>query len=290
MGRKRCPRLHNAHLYILTLLTISLLLGITSCFLEKLGDMATDTTPMPTETLPVSVDLSHHLSTIAKSRTPSPLKDVLSFMRLEGMISLAGGLPHPSFFPFHSLSASLYPPSTVLNPETAESPAESIPISIDRHTQPYELTRGLQYSGGRGLIPLETFCRDLTERLHSPAYADWDLLLNSGSTDAWTKILTLLVERGDHIITDAQIYPSAGAAFVPLGAKALPIPVDGEGIRPDVLEEKLASWDENRGRRPRIMYLIPVGQNPLGSTMGQERRQAIYDIAVKYGESARGAG
>lgn len=243
---------------------------------------------MPSDSvLPQAVDLTHHLSTVARTRQPSPLKDVLAYMRIPGMVSLAGGLPHPSFFPFHSLSASVFPPSTVLDTENPKAPSESIDISVGRAASKnkLEISSGLQYSGGRGLIPLETFLRDLTAKLYPPSYGDWDLLLNSGATDAWNKILTLLVERGDHIITDSQVYPSAGAAFVPLGAKAVPIPVDGEGMRPDVLEDKLANWDESRGRRPRLAYLIPVGQNPLGCTMSLERRRAIYAIAVKYGES-----
>jgi aromatic amino acid aminotransferase I len=37
------------------------------------------------------VDLSHHINRKSKARHPSPLKDIIKFMGLEGMISLAGG-------------------------------------------------------------------------------------------------------------------------------------------------------------------------------------------------------
>lgn len=42
-------------------------------------------------TLPEAVDLSHHVNTLSKSRHPSPLKDIIKFMAVDGMISLAGG-------------------------------------------------------------------------------------------------------------------------------------------------------------------------------------------------------
>lgn len=231
-----------------------------------------------------AVDLTHHLSQLARSRVPSPLKDILTYMNLDNMISLAGGLPHPSFFPFHSVSASAYPSSTVLDPETGAAQAESLELSI-AHTSKatYSLTQGLQYTGGWGLKTLSDFCKKLTERLWAPAYEDWDVLLNNGGTDAWTKIITLLLESGDHVITESQVYPSAQASFAPMGCKTFPIADDSEGMLPDALDEALANWDNSKGRRPRVMYIVPVGQNPLGTTMGAQRRQAIYDVCVKYG-------
>lgn len=35
--------------------------------------------------------LAHHLNTLSRSRGKSPLKDILQYMTLDGMISLAGG-------------------------------------------------------------------------------------------------------------------------------------------------------------------------------------------------------
>jgi aromatic amino acid aminotransferase I len=239
---------------------------------------------MTVDTLPLAVDLSHHLSQVARSRVPSPLKDIIGYMAIPDMISLAGGLPHPSFFPLHSVSASAYPSSTVLDPETGAPPAESVELVIPRASKgPYDLGRGLQYTGGAGQPALAAFCRQLTAALWAPAYADWDILLNNGGTDAWTKILTLLLEDGQYVITESQVYPSAQAAFAPMGVRAMPVADDSEGMRPDALRAALASWDPARGPRPRVMYLVPVGQNPLGTTMGAERRKAIYDVCCEYG-------
>jgi aromatic amino acid aminotransferase I len=37
------------------------------------------------------VDFSRHLNTVAKSRRASPLKDVIRYMAVPGMISMGGG-------------------------------------------------------------------------------------------------------------------------------------------------------------------------------------------------------
>lgn len=34
------------------------------------------------------------------------------------------------------------------------------------------------------------------------------------------------------------------------------------------------------------MYLVPIGQNPSGATMGAERKKAIYEVCVKYGQQS----
>ena len=41
--------------------------------------------------LPKAIDLSHHLSDIAKAREASPLKGLMKYFGKPGMISLAGG-------------------------------------------------------------------------------------------------------------------------------------------------------------------------------------------------------
>ena len=54
------------------------------------------------------------------------------------------------------------------------------------------------------------------------------------------------------------------------------------GMIPSELEHVLATWNPARGRRPHVLYLIPCGQNPTGSTLSLERRREIYAIAQRY--------
>ncbi|KAL2414731.1 Aromatic amino acid aminotransferase C56E4.03 [Exophiala dermatitidis] len=59
--------------------------------------------------------------------------------------------------------------------------------------------------------------------------------------------------------------------------------MDDEGLVPESLQSILSSWDvAARGsRKPFLLYTVPTGQNPTGTTMGVERRKTIYDIAQK---------
>lgn len=165
-------------------------------------------------------------------------------------------------------------------------PSTSVALNVPLHSDkssPYSLSSLLQYSAPPGHPALLAFTKELTRRLCTPAYADYTTLLNNGSTDGWNKLCTLLLEPNDYILVEEQIYPSAQASFIPLGCKSVVIGVDGEGAKPELLEEALGSWDETKGRRPHVMYIVLVGQNPLGSTMRAARRKAIYDVCVKYG-------
>jgi DNA-binding transcriptional MocR family regulator len=53
--------------------------------------------------------------------------------------------------------------------------------------------------------------------------------------------------------------------------------MDGEGARPDALDEAI------RKHRPKAVYLVPTQQNPTTATMGPVRRKAIADIIRKRG-------
>jgi DNA-binding transcriptional MocR family regulator len=37
-----------------------------------------------------------------------------------------------------------------------------------------------------------------------------------------------------------------------------------------------------QGKRPRLLYTIPTGQNPSGTTLSDERRVSLYALACKH--------
>jgi GntR family transcriptional regulator/MocR family aminotransferase len=70
-------------------------------------------------------------------------------------------------------------------------------------------------------------------------------------------------------------HPIVAAMFKVLPARVVPVPVDEEG-----LDVKAA---ERACRRPRLIYVTPAHQFPLGSTMTVERRLALLDWARRAG-------
>lgn len=137
-----------------------------------------------------------------------------------------------------------------------------------------------------GNAELRQWCLDFTQKIHRPAYKDYEILMHTGNTNAWAKVVGLLCEKGDYILCESNTYPSSMALWIPNGNLAAPVAMDGEGITDTGLEDILSTWDVTHPgvRRPHVLYLVSVGSNPTGVTMGSERRRNIYEICVKYGE------
>jgi aromatic amino acid aminotransferase I len=95
-------------------------------------------------------------------------------------------------------------------------------------------------------------------------------------------VFRMFCDRGDWIITEEYSYPGAIEAVTPLGINILGIKMDGQGLIPEDLENKLRSWDPSRGRKPSVMYIVPCGQNPTGATQSAERRRRIYQVAEEH--------
>ncbi|KAH9046759.1 pyridoxal phosphate-dependent transferase [Lactarius hengduanensis] len=265
---------------------------------------------MSSEKRPKAVDLSHHVSDFARRYALSPLKGLQKYYGKD-TIGLAGGLPSPDYFPFTSLSANILPvdafPLTVpraASPASASSSAfgwlwsifgggagrrddTTTRIEVPREPRPDDggvnLAAALQYGRATGLPRLHKFIQDFTERVYAPGYDNWTTLVHTGNTDAWGRISKLLLNPGDTLLVEEWTYPSAIASARPIDARWHGVPMDNQGMRADALREILAGWDvEKSGPRPRVIYTIPVGQNPCGTTMGLERKKAIYDICVEY--------
>ncbi|GAA5977010.1 hypothetical protein JCM10908_004820 [Rhodotorula pacifica] len=247
---------------------------------------------------PESIDLSHHLSELAKARISSPLKGLYKYFTQPGMLSLAGGLPPPEAFPYESITAQTLARNSFKTTEQGfgawlwslvggggkKTDQWTIP-KWDEDKSRVQLSTALQYGTAAGLPPLAQFIYDFTLRVYRPATSDFKTVINAGSTDAWGKIVTSLCNPGDGVLAEEWTYPSALATAWPNGIKPVPLPMDGDGLTVDGMEQVLANWnpDEHEGmQRPRVLYTVPVCQNPTGGTVSLERKRAIYALAVKY--------
>ncbi|CDZ98639.1 Aromatic amino acid aminotransferase and related proteins [Phaffia rhodozyma] len=244
-----------------------------------------------------AVDMSHHLSTLAKERRSSPLKSFAKYMFDPTVRSLAGGLPNEAYFPFETLSATTMHPDIYapmgIEPGKAKSWLASLLgksldfIEVPKYAKKQgglQLKNGLQYGAASGFQILSDFLTEWTKLAVPPAYANWEVLLCDGSTDAFHKVVELLCEKGDGILVESSTYPSALETGWPMGVRPVTTPIDDYGLVPEALEALLKGWcdEERKMRRPRVLYTVPIGQNPTGSTINDERRAAVYALAVKY--------
>jgi len=81
--------------------------------------------------------------------------------------------------------------------------------------------------------------------------------LSLGNSDGVTKAFRILGERGDYFLTENFGFPGMTNASLSCGIKWIGIKMDKGGLVPEELEKILKTWDEKRGRRPHVLYLVP---------------------------------
>ncbi|KAF9959954.1 hypothetical protein BGZ70_008728 [Mortierella alpina] len=235
--------------------------------------------------LPMAKDFSSFLSLEGAARKKSPLKGLLRFMGGD-MLSLGGGLPHPSTFPFFTLASEVKSMAPVA-PLKGQPSAEL--VTVPHSPQPGKtesLTVSLQYGLGTGITSLREFCKEHVNRMHRPQYQDWDVILSAGNTDAFAKAVAMVCNRGDKILVEEWTYPTALELLEPFGIGHYPVSMDGEGMSAVALKNVLDNWgstpEQANEAKPRVVYLIPTGQNPTGSTMSVQRRRDIMRVAQEH--------
>ncbi|KAH8799743.1 putative aromatic aminotransferase Aro8 [Xylogone sp. PMI_703] len=237
-------------------------------------------------TKPKAKRWDHLFSLEARTRVASSLKGAAKYLKTSGLISLGGGLPSSENFPLEELSIKVPTPPEFTEEETRISGTQLVVGKHDIRDQKslYDLEVALNYGQSTGAPPLLRFITEHTEILHNPRYSDWHCCITAGSTAAWDAILRILCERGDYILAEEYTFSSALETAIPLGIKAAPIKMDEQGLLPQALDEIMINWNESArgGRKPRLLYTIPSGQNPTGATQGARRREEIYKVAQKH--------
>ncbi len=161
------------------------------------------------------------------------------------------------------------------NPAGEVVPVEEIQDAFDHivHTNPLEI---LQYGPMQGDAKLAEQTLHRLVHVHHMPTKNQQLLLSIGAGQDLGLVPRTVCDAGDEVYMDAYTFTSAINAVRSVGAKAVGIPTDGDGMIPEALEEAVKSG------KGKYIYLIPNFQNPTGITMPLERRRAIYEIAKAY--------
>jgi 2-aminoadipate transaminase len=142
-------------------------------------------------------------------------------------------------------------------------------------------TYGLN-SGPLGYRPLREF---LAGKLKGHAGIDCapdEILITSGSMQGLDLVNSLLLTRGDTVLVEQETYGGALTKLTRLGINTIGIPLDREGLRLDLLADKLAEL-KRKGIKPKYIYTIPTVQNPTGAIMGEARRGELLARAREHG-------
>lgn len=101
------------------------------------------------------------------------------------------------------------------------------------------------------------------------------VLIVSGAQEGLDRTARLLLNPQDAAWMEQPGYPGAAAVLRAAGARICGVPVDSEGLD---LDRGIKRWP-----RPRLLYVTPAHQFPLGVTMSLRRRLALLEWARKSG-------
>ncbi|MFI7125482.1 PLP-dependent aminotransferase family protein [Nonomuraea sp. NPDC050153] len=100
-----------------------------------------------------------------------------------------------------------------------------------------------------------------------------DALIVSGGQAALTHAFRALAAPGTPVLVETPTYPGAIAAARAAGLRATAVPIDRDGVRPDLLAEAFAVTGA------RVFFCQPTLQNPTGATLPMERREQVLQVA-----------
>ncbi|GGH62669.1 aminotransferase [Comamonas phosphati] len=185
----------------------------------------------------------------------SPIRELFPYLSRPGMISLAGGYPSPSLFDGEGL---------------AQAAQQALAQGAS----------ALQYGATEGLAELrEALAQQARER--GMQAASGDILVTTGSQQAFDLLVRVLVEPGDTVLVEVPAYPATLQALRLAQAHIVPVPMDEHGLQTGALADLLAELPADQ--RPKLLYTVPNFSNPRGTLLAAERRQALVRLALQYG-------
>ena len=184
----------------------------------------------------------------------SPIRELFRYLSRAGMISFAGGYPSPALLDGEGLAQA-----------SAQSWSDS--------------AASLQYGPTEGSPELREALAVLS-RNRGVACDAADVLVTTGSQQAFDILVRIFIEPGDVVVVEAPAYPAAVQALRLAGARIVQVPVDGEGLQVDAL----ASMLRNAGARekPKLLYTVPTFSNPSGTLLSAARRDALVALAIEH--------
>ena len=201
-------------------------------------------------------DVSRLYSDRAGKMRKSVIRELLKVTQDPEIISFAGGLPNPRSFPVKELEGVLE-------------------YVMENHGPV-----ALQYGTTQGLTNLREAIAERSHKDGIDATAE-NIVIMSGSQQALDTVGKIFLNPGDTAICGLPTYLGGINAFRSYEGNLQGIPLDEDGMRVDLLEEKIKELLKNE-ITPKFIYTVPTFQNPAGVIMPESRRKELINIANEY--------
>jgi 2-aminoadipate transaminase len=184
------------------------------------------------------MEFARRMSTVHRSF----IREILKAAVDPGIISFAGGLPNPRFFPVRELQEA-----------TRNVLAEDGPSA-------------LQYATTEGYSPLREKIAERYAARGSRVRPE-DVLVLNGSQQGLDLIAKILVDPSDRVLVESPSYLAALQCFGFFEPEFVPLSMDSDGVCVRELGDALGEV------AAKLFYAIPNFQNPSGISYSRDRRR-----------------
>ena len=169
-------------------------------------------------------------------------------------------------------------PEDTIDLSVAALPATCVVREVIDEPRGHELDELLAHHGylPHGLTELR---ERVAERMRARGIVtDADrVVITTGAHQAISLIGRQSVQAGDAVVLESPTFPGALDVVRRFGARAIPLPVDEQGARTELLEDIVLRSGA------RLVYLSPDFHNPTGTVMPLARREQVARIAQRTG-------
>ena len=198
--------------------------------------------------MPFAIPFADRLNNVETSA----IRELFKLLGKPGIISFAGGFPDSTLFDVDGIR-------------------EAVNAALTQ-----EAGGALQYGATEGYQPLREQISAFMASKGAASVRPDDLIVTTGSQQALDLLGKTLISPGDKVIVEGPTFLATIQCFRLYGAELITAPVDGDGVKTDVLEQLIAE------HKPKFVYLIPTFGNPSGALLSAERRRAVLDMAVRH--------
>ncbi len=173
------------------------------------------------------------------------IREILKVTANPEIISFAGGLPGPDYFPVDEIREATH---RVLKEAGVAA---------------------LQYSSSEGYPPLREWVAERYRTRYGLSVSPDDVLITNGSQQGLDLLGKVFIDPGDMVLLEAPGYLGAIQALGMYEPEFAAVPLADTGIAVDALAEQLRTSDV------KLCYTVPTFQNPSGITYDLPTREAV---------------
>ncbi|BHH81909.1 aminotransferase-like domain-containing protein [Desulforhopalus sp. 52FAK] len=181
------------------------------------------------------------------------IREILKASLNPEVISFAGGLPNPAFFPVKEIEAAT---TAVFNRDGASV---------------------LQYSNSEGEIGLREYISNRYKEKKGLDIPAENIIITNGSQQGIDLLAKVFLNSGDSVLIEEPGYLGAIQSLSLYKPRFCPVPVDERGMEVDALEKRSSESGA------KMLYMVPSFQNPSGITYSNTNRRGVAAVAEKNG-------